>query len=70
MKFFKTHTNEKEVYVWYNADLDKCLSGTIDEYESTKSVSQKADQFQVICLVGHDQLTIQELTKNINDSYA
>ncbi|MEL6561953.1 MAG: hypothetical protein AAFQ94_27445 [Bacteroidota bacterium] len=66
MKLFKTKNKTRDIYVWYNADLEKCVSGTKDEFELTKALSNKPEEFQMICLVGNDDQAIQNLTKNIN----
>lgn len=68
MKLFKTHTSKQEIYVWYNADLDKCVSGTASDFEVSKTLSKKPDEFQMICLVGNDQSVVKNLTNQINQN--
>lgn len=68
MKLFKTKGKVRDIYVWYDADLDKCVCGTAHEFEITKALSNKPEDFQMICLVGNDDKAIKTLTSNINDS--
>ncbi len=67
MKLFKTKTNDREIYVWYNADLGKCVSGTMNDFELSKALSDKPDEFQMICFVGNDKKAVKSLTSQINE---
>lgn len=68
MNFFKSKTNNREIYVWYNADLDKCVSGTMNDFELSKALSLKPEEFQMICLVGNNEKDVDNLTSQINQS--
>lgn len=68
MKLFRTKNKNRDIYIWYNADLKKCVSGTKDEFELTRALSNNPGEFQIICLVGNDDQTINNLTKNVNQS--
>jgi len=66
MKLFKTHTKDRDIYVWYDADRQKCVSGTLPEFELSRALSALGDDFQLICLVGNDQKAIANLTNQID----
>ena len=58
----KTKTG-KEVYIWYDPDHDKCVSGTMTEYEHSRAISLKHDDFNMICMVGNDQTAVEDLVR-------